>query len=101
MTRMTAALVACVAILAGCAEIDPTTREGMWQPTGANAANLRAQVAVPGDLVVGRAARASDGNAAARAVDRLRTGRVTPLPAVSISSLGGGGGTAAPAPDSQ
>ena len=84
--------------LAGCEQIDPLTREGLWRPTGANAANLRAMVAVPGDLAQGRAARVSDGNTAARAVDRYRTGKVYPLQDTGISRVGAGGGpSAAPA----
>ena len=84
---------------AGCAQLDPLTKEGVWRPTGANDANLRAMVAVPGDLAYGRAARTADGNTAARAVNRLRTGRVYQLPEVTTSTFGGGGGGGgAPAP---
>ena len=82
--------------LVGCAELDPLTREGVWRPVGANEANLRAMVAVPSDLVYGVAARSSDGQQAARAMERLRTDRVYPLPEVSISKIGGG--AAAPPP---
>lgn len=99
MTRIAAWLACGMAPLlglAGCAQIDPLTRDGMWQPVGANATNLRAMVAVPSDLVTGRAARTSDGNRAARAVDRLRTDRVYPLPESGISKIGGSGGSAAP-----
>lgn len=81
-------------VLAGCAQIDPLTKEGVWRPTGANDANLRAMVAVPSDLAYGRAARTSDGNLAARAVDRLRTGRVYPLQDIGISKIAAGGGGA-------
>ncbi len=83
-------------MLGGCAQIDPLTKEGIWRPTGANDANLRAMVAVPSDLAYGRAARTSDGRSAAQAVDRLRTGKVYPLQDVTISKLGGSG-SAAPA----
>jgi type IV pilus biogenesis protein CpaD/CtpE len=83
-------------VLAGCSQIDPLTKEGVWRPTGANDANLRAMVAVPSDLAYGRAARTSDGNLAARAVERLRTGRVYPLQDTGISKIASGGGAAAP-----
>ena len=83
--------------MAGCAQIDPLTKEGVWRPTGANDVNLRAMVAVPSDLAYGRAARTSDGNFAARAVDRLRTGRVYPLPDSGISKIGAGSNSAQPA----
>ncbi len=76
--------------LVGCEQIDPLTREGLWHPTGANAANLRAMVAVPGDLALGRGTRTADGNAAARAVDRYRSGRTYPLSDNSISKVGVG-----------
>jgi len=87
-------------VLAGCSQIDPLTKEGVWRPTGANDANLRAMVAVPSDLAYGRAARTSDGNLAARAVERLRTGRVYPLQDAGISKIASGGGAAA-APQGQ
>lgn len=74
-------------LLAGCAATDPLYREGLWHPNGANEANLRLMVAAPSDLVQGVAAVHSDGHGAARAVQRLRTGRVKPLPNVSISKV--------------
>ena len=93
--------IGCAAVpwlmLGGCAQIDPLTKEGIWRPTGANDANLRAMVAVPSDLAYGRAARTTDGRSAAQAVERLRTGKVYPLQDVGISKLGGGGSGAPPA----
>lgn len=82
---------------AGCSVTDPLQREGLWRPTGANEANLRLMVAMPSDLVQGVAARDADGHGAARAVERLRAGRVRPLPNVSISKVAPVGGGAAPA----
>jgi type IV pilus biogenesis protein CpaD/CtpE len=96
MNRHLGLLMLAAACLAGCTEIDPMTSEGAWHPVGANAANLRRMVAVPGDLVQGVAAKTSDGNMAARAMDRLRTDRVRQLPDVGISNIGGR--SAAPAP---
>ena len=93
-------VVACAAaafVLPACTEIDPLTREGVWRPLGVNETNLRAMVAVPSDLVAGRAARSSDGNQAAKAMDRLRFDRVYPLPNAGISKVGAGAGAAAPA----
>ena len=84
-------------MLGGCAQIDPLTKEGIWRPTGANDANLRAMVAVPSDLAYGRAARTSDGRVAAQAVERLRTGRVYPLQDTGISKIGGSGSAASAA----
>lgn len=98
LLRCAVPLLGLSGVLAGCAELDPLTKEGAWRPVGANDINLRAMVAVPGDLVIGRAARDSDGNRAARAVDRLRTDQVYPLPAAGISKIGSSSaGAAAPA----
>ena len=83
--------------LAGCAVTDPLTQEGLWHPTGANEANLRLMVAAPSDLARGVAARGADGHGAARAVDRLRRGRVKPLPDVGIATSAPAGAVAAPA----
>ena len=83
-------------VLAGCSQIDPLTKEGVWRPTGANDVNLRAMIAVPSDLAYGRAARTSNGDQAARAVERLRTGRVYPLQDAGISKIGGGAPSAPP-----
>ncbi len=96
MSRHVTSWIGCAAlpllVLGGCAQIDPLTKEGIWRPTGANDANLRAMVAVPSDLAYGRAARTSDGRSAAQAVERLRTGKVYPLQDIGVSKVGGGGG---------
>jgi hypothetical protein len=85
--------------LAGCNQIDPYQREGVWRPNGANDANLRAMVAVPSDLVAATPARPADGELAAAAVDRLRHDRVHPLPNTGLAQIVlSGGGPAAQAP---
>ncbi len=62
--------------LGGCAATDPLLRPDLWQPNGANEANIAAEVANPADLVHGR-----DGGErhrrqlAAAAVERLRADR--------------------------
>ncbi len=58
-----------------------------WTPNGANESNIAAQVANPTDLVQGRAATGGDGEQAAAAILRLRTGHVKPLPDSAISDL--------------
>ena len=73
--------------LAGCASTDPLTRDGLWQPSGANEANLAAMVADPMDLVQGKSAEGSDGQRAAAAVARLRLDRVKPLPDSGIAQF--------------
>lgn len=100
MHRMPILLVLLAAT--GCSLPDPFDRPGTWRPTGANEANLRVMVANPADLRRGEDSAPADGNTAAAAVDRLRQGRVKPLPESAISRVGGGSGGlgagAAPAP---
>lgn len=67
-------------LLASCADTEPWTRPGSWTETGANAANLAAMVADPGDLAFGRASSGSSGVLAVAAIERLRQGQVKPLP---------------------
>ncbi len=96
---MSRIIYACALLgLVGCSVTDPLTREGVWRPMNANAANLRAMVAVPSDLVQGVAARSADGHQAARAMDRLRADRVYPLPDSGISKVGASGSSAPPPP---
>jgi len=60
----------------------------LWHPSGVNEANIAAEVADPADLAHGRAAPAgTDGELAAAAVLRLRTGHVKALPDSAISDL--------------
>lgn len=59
--------------LAGCQELDPYTREGTWQPTGANQGNLAAMVANPQDLIHGRGQRAEDTKEPTLAINRIWT----------------------------
>ena len=53
MFRLPCLLLA-VAGLSACAETDPYSRNYSWQPTGANAINIAAQVANKNDLIRGR-----------------------------------------------
>ncbi len=77
-----------LAILQGCAATDPLLNANDWQPTGANEKNIAAQVVNPADLVHGRdSTDGTDGQLAAVAVVRLRTGHVKALPASAITDL--------------
>jgi len=90
-------LLSMVLALPGCNRTDPYLRDGAWQPNGANAANLRAMVAVPADLATATPAGPADGGLAAAALDRLRNGRVTPLPDSGLAQIVVvGGGSSAP-----
>jgi hypothetical protein len=73
--------------LAACSQIDPYTRQGVWHPVGANAANLTAMVADPNDLNVGRGSATAPGDLAGVAALRLRTGTTRRLPASAISKI--------------
>ena len=90
-TVATAALalipIAIGALLSACAATDPLLNPNDWNPTGANEANIAAQVANPADLERGRAASGTDGEQAAAAVLRLRTGHVKALPDSDISEV--------------
>ncbi len=68
----------------------------IWRPTGTPEANLDAMVARPGDLIAGHGVNTSDGESGADAVERLRHGHVTSLPASSISKIGDSGAASAP-----
>ena len=76
-----------LALLSGCVGPDPYDFPHTWRPTGANDANLAVMAARPADLARGRGTAPTDAQAAAAAVDRLRSGRVKP-----IGDAGGGGG---------
>ena len=77
--------------LAGCTQYGAWNSQGMWQPTGSNAANLRAMVADPQDLVAGRGSTTAPGDEAARAVTNFETGKSPSL--ASTSGYGSSGGT--------
>ncbi len=66
---------------------DPYTRAGTWRPERVNDANLRAMVADPHDLIIGRDAPSTAGQTAAVAVARLRADRVKPLPDSGLAKV--------------
>jgi hypothetical protein len=96
MLRCTALLL--LFILAGCDRTDPYLREGVWRPSGANDANLRAMVVVPSDLAAA-AASPADGGLAAAALSRLRRAQVQRLPDSGVAQIVpvGSGSAASPA----
>ncbi len=74
--------------LSGCAATDPLLRPDLWQPNGANDANIAAEVANPADLVHGRdGGYGIDGQLAAAAVARLRANKVKPLPDSALTTM--------------
>ncbi len=100
--RIIAFLVVLPAV-AGCNRFDPLTSDRYWRPLGVNSDNIAAQVVNPVDFLHGRdPSGGADGDLAAAAVQRLRTGHVRPLPDSGVSDFhvqqtpsgaGGGGGT--------
>ena len=90
--------IAIVGMLAGCGR-DPYERDDVWYPTGANNANLAAQIVNPRDLQVGRSDPKQMAAPQVKAVERINTDTPKALPIVSSSTTigggsgGGGGGT--------
>lgn len=66
--------------LSACAETDPYNRNYSWQPTGANAHNIAAQVVNKNDLIRGRGATTSDPIESVTPIFRLYEGKPNPLP---------------------
>ena len=81
--------------LGGCMDRDPYRRTDVWRPTGANAANIAAQVAEPKDLIRGHGSPRANSSAQIIAVDRVQTDRHKPLPASTVSPGTSGGGSGA------
>ncbi len=68
------ALLLAALALAGCVQVDPFQREGIWKPAGVNDANLAATVANPADLARGRENTRGSFRTPVTAVDRLWAG---------------------------
>lgn len=84
--------------LCGCVETDPVNREGVWNPTGANARNIAAMAASPQDLIRGRSDTRGNGLLAADAVTRLHQGKVRPLLSLGSEAAPGGASSAPSSP---
>jgi type IV pilus biogenesis protein CpaD/CtpE len=92
--------VAVLLMLGACQQTDPYAREGAWRPNGSNAANLRAMVVVPSDLVAATPAAPADGGLAATAISRLEHDRVRNLPdsgVAQVTPVASGGSAEQPA----
>ena len=82
--------------LGGCDLTDPYSRDGAWQPNGANNTNLRAMVVSPADLAAGVSGHGGDGQQAAMALERQRNDKVRRLPDSAVAKVvpvSGGSGT--------
>jgi uncharacterized membrane protein YgcG len=97
-SRLVLAFLACSVTLAGYGSRDPYQRDDVWYPTGANAANLAAQVANPADLAGGRTDPKQLVAAPAKGVNRVWSDSPKPLSytagggSSSGGTSGGGGG---------
>ena len=81
-------MVGLLAVLGGCGATDPLLSDKDWNPDNANEANIAAEVVNPADLQYGRQpVGGGDGELAAAAVLRLRTGHVKPLPDSGLTDL--------------
>lgn len=87
MTRQTLAITPFLAalLLTSCTQFDAYHRPGVWEPTGANSANLAAMVADPEDLIHGHgSATLPLSQPAVKAVQNVWKG---------VAASGGGGGS--------
>lgn len=67
------ALCAAPLLLAGCMSREPYHRTDVWQPTGANIANIAAMAADPHDLIRGRGVTEHSAKAPELAVEKTWT----------------------------
>ncbi len=91
-TVRTALGSALLAVLLGCAGLEPYDRPDVWRTTGINDSNLAAMAVRPADLARGRGTGPADGQVVAAAVERLRYGRVKPLSDGNTGSAPSGAG---------
>lgn len=83
-----AAWLALLLALGGCTPYAAWNGAGMWQPSGANAANLRAMLAAPHDLVAGRGTDIATGAEATPPIEALDS--ATPVGTTSSGAASGG-----------
>jgi hypothetical protein len=93
----TCILAAAAAVVLSACTDDPFERPGTVAPRGFNDANLRAMVVDPGHLRRGVGADTDRGDAGAKPVDLLRSGKRAPLAGAgsqqpTINLVGGGAG---------
>jgi hypothetical protein len=91
MRALVPACLLLATLASGCAQDDPYTREGMWQPEGINERNLATMVANPYDLIRGHGETLPQPRLATVAVTRLLAGSPTPLPVISSDVAPGAG----------
>jgi hypothetical protein len=81
--------------LAACDPLDPLKRDYYWHPANVNQSNIAAMAANPADLSRGRDSRSGPSITQADAVNRVLTGRQTPLIMQTVGATGGVSSTGA------
>lgn len=79
--------------LTGCDQTDPLTRPYYWHESGINKSNIAAMAVNPSDLIHGRHSDRRRDVQESDAVDRIWTGKATPLLTENPGTAGGTGGT--------
>lgn len=85
-------------LLADCSGPNSYDRVGVWEPTGANAANLAAMVANPQDLIRGHGSSSTLSKDQVVAVDRIWSGSATSGSGGASAGAAGATGAAGAAP---
>jgi uncharacterized membrane protein YgcG len=89
-------LIGAILALAACQQIDPYTRDYMWQPTGSVQGNLAAMVANPDDLIRGRGQATEDTKEPTLAINHVWTDQpktlLDPGSSAGSGTNGSGGG---------
>ena len=83
--------------VSGCARLDTYNRPYTWHPTGANVADIAAQVANPSDLIVGRGSGRTDAAMLVPGLQQADGGQSTggsPAAAAAATAAGGSAGAA-------
>ena len=95
MTRraIPAAALTSLLVLAGCDQLDPLKRDYMWHPADINRQNIAAMAVNPNDLIRGRQAGRRRAVNEADAVEKIWSGKPTPLPGSAASGGGAATGT--------
>ncbi|MGH7043395.1 MAG: hypothetical protein ACREFY_14895 [Acetobacteraceae bacterium] len=87
-------LIAGAGILSGCSRLDSYNRPYTWHPTGANLANIAAQVVHPEDLVVGHGSDQTDAAPLMPGIQQVDTGVAKPMGGGASSGGSGASGGA-------
>ncbi len=85
-------LIAGAGALSGCGRLDTYNRPYTWHPTGANAANIAAQVVNPDDLIVGHGSNRPGASIVVPGLQQVDSGQAPAAAAAGASGAGAGAG---------